>query len=126
MGPFHLRLLLALAAFTFPATAFSAPDEIQVYTGDLVEPGERGIEIHSNLVRDRVRTPEYAGAQPAARIFRLTPESSFRVAKNWDAGFYVPIMGFGHGRTDLPRQTRTEADCERSVSTGEVRAIIRI
>lgn len=91
MKPLCQRLLLALAALAMPATALAAPDEIQVYTDDLDEPGECGIEIHSNFVRDRSRTPEYAGAQPSGRIFRLTPEFSLGVAKNWDAGFYLPM-----------------------------------
>ncbi|MBI3376668.1 MAG: hypothetical protein HY017_33555 [Betaproteobacteria bacterium] len=91
MKPLCQRLLLALAALAMPSTALTAPDEIQVYTDDLDEPGERGMELHSNFVRDRVRTREYAGAQPSGRMFRLTPEFSFGVAKNWDAGFYLPL-----------------------------------
>ncbi len=84
-------LLAALLAFisAAPANVAAAPDEVQVYTDDVNEPGEFGLEIHANYVLDGFRTPAYAGQLPTHHVLQVTPEFSYGFAKNWDAGLYL-------------------------------------
>jgi hypothetical protein len=91
-GTRHARVLLAvllLAIAGAPAIVAAAPEEIQVYTNDVNDPGEFGIELHMNYAVDGSRAPAYAGQLPSHHVFQLTPEFSYGFAKNWDAGLYV-------------------------------------
>lgn len=74
---------------SFPPAAVAAPDEIQVYTDDVNEPGEFGLEMHVNYVVDGFRAPTYAGQLPTHHVLQVTPEFSYGFAKNWDAGLYL-------------------------------------
>ena len=80
--------MLALVSFA-PAGAVAAPEEIQVYTDDVNEPGEFGLEMHVNYVVDGMRAPAYAGQLPTHHVLQVTPEFSYGFAKNWDAGLYL-------------------------------------
>ena len=93
------RHLLAAAALTFFASAASGalPDEIQVYTDDLEAPGERGIELHVNTTPQGRTTPDYAGEVVPHHGLRVTPEISWGLARNWDAGIYLPFVRSGDG-----------------------------
>jgi hypothetical protein len=79
-----------MAAFAIVATEVAAaPEEIQVYTDDVNEPGEFGLEMHVNYVVDGFRQPSYAGQLPTHHVLQMTPEFSYGFAKNWDAGIYL-------------------------------------
>ena len=84
-------LCAALAALVgiAPAHVVAAPEEIQVYTDDVNEPGEFGLEMHINYVVDGFRAPAYAGQLPTHHVLQVTPEFSYGFAKNWDAGLYL-------------------------------------
>ena len=88
----YARVLCAaavvLAGFA-PAKLAAAPEEIQVYTDDINEPGEFGLEMHVNYVIDGFRAPQYAGQLPTQHVLQVTPEFSYGFAKNWDAGLYL-------------------------------------
>ena len=73
------------------------PDEIQVYTDDLEAPGERGIELHVNTTPSGRATPEYPGEVVPHHGLRITPEISWGLARNWDAGIYLPFVRSGDG-----------------------------
>jgi len=73
------------------------PDEIQVYTDDLEAPGERGIELHVNTTpRGRTR-PDYPGEVVPQHALRITPEISWGLTRNWDAGVYLPFVRSAEG-----------------------------
>jgi len=71
--------------------ALAAPDEIQVYTDDMNEPGEFGVELHVNYVIEGERQAAYTGASPTQHMLQTTPEFSYGISKNWEAGMYVPV-----------------------------------
>lgn len=69
----------------------SAPDEIQVYTGEMNDPGEFGLELHLNWVGKGARLPAYEGEMPSHHVFQVTPEFSYGITKEWEAGLYLPL-----------------------------------
>jgi hypothetical protein len=96
------RGLLAVAFLIFaivPPVAVAAPEEIQVYTNDVNDPGEFGVEMHMNYVVDGARTPGYPGQLPSHHVFQMTPEFSYGFAKNWDAGLYLLTAAAPDGKT---------------------------
>src|ERR1041385_497624 len=89
-----VSVALFLAARAAPA---ALPDEIQVYTDDLEAPGERGIELHVNTTpRGRTR-PDYPGEVVPQHALRITPEISWGLTRNWDAGVYLPFVRSAEG-----------------------------
>ncbi len=81
---------LILLMFGCEAKVYAAPDEIQVYTDDMNEPGQAGVEIHLNYVPDGSRIVEHSGAIASHHRFQATPEFSYGITKEWEAGMYVP------------------------------------
>lgn len=71
--------------------AWSAPDEIQVYTEEMNDPGKFGLEQHVNYTIKGQQTPDYPGQMAAHHVTQLTPEFSYGITKNLEAGFYVPF-----------------------------------
>lgn len=69
----------------------AAPDEIQVYTEEMDETGEFGLELHANYVPDGARESEYEGQSPTHHMLQLTPEFSYGINPNWEAGLYLPV-----------------------------------
>ena len=73
------------------------PDEIQVYTADLEAPGERGVELHVNTTPSGRTRPDYPGEVVPHHGLRITPEISWGLARNWDAGIYLPFVHSAEG-----------------------------
>ena len=94
---------VVLSCTLFSTATLAAPDEIQVYTDDMNEPGEVGVELHVNYVVDGERQSAYAGGSPSHHMLQTTPEFSYGISKNWEAGMYVPVareengMMYGNG-----------------------------
>lgn len=91
------RSLLAtalLAAFCLPAVA-ALTDEIQVYTDEINEPGEFGLELHTITYPSGRRTQDYPGEVVTHRSLFLTPEFSWGLSKTFEAGLYLPIARDG-------------------------------
>ena len=72
-------------------------DEIQVYTDEINEPGERGIELHVNTTPKGVTTPSYPGEVINDHGWRVTPEFSLGLTKTTDIGLYVPTVRSNDG-----------------------------
>lgn len=88
--PSRLAVLAALlAALGFAPAAMAAPEEIQVYLDDLSEPGQFGVDVHNNLVFSGRSRADYAGEQPPAHVYRLTPEFYYGISKTLELGLYV-------------------------------------
>lgn len=86
-----LGTLVTLAGILTTQTVIAAPDEIQVYTDDMNEPGEFGVEMHVNYVVEGAKQAGYEGGSPSHHMLQTTPEFSYGITKNWEAGMYVPV-----------------------------------
>lgn len=75
--------------FNVPWTvdAIAAPEEIQVYLDDFVEPGKYGLDLHTNYVASARAEPEES-SQPTYHQLRITPEFSYGLNSNWELGAY--------------------------------------
>ena len=87
---FARRALAALLICAAPAHAIN--DEIQVYTEDINEPGQFGLELHMNTTPAGRSTPDYPGDSIPRHGFRLTPEFSYGISKDFEAGMYLPTV----------------------------------
>ena len=70
--------------------SYPISDEIQVYTDDLDARGEFGLELHINTTPSGSSTPAYPGAVPPAHGWRFTPEFSYGLGHDFEAGLYLP------------------------------------
>ena len=77
--------------------ALAIVDEIQVYTDDLDKRGERGLELHVNTTPRGRKTPNYDGDLPPHHGVRVTPEFSWGLGNDFDAGLYFPSATDSHG-----------------------------
>ena len=85
----RLASLLALVACAAPP-AWGISDEIQVYTDDIGKPGEFGLELHVNTTPSGRGTPDYPGEVPPLHSLRFTPEFSYGLTRELEAGLYLP------------------------------------
>lgn len=81
-----------------PANA-ELTDEIQVYTDDINQPREFGVELHVNTTRVGRSTPEFPGEITPHHGLRVTPEFSYGLARDWEAGLYLPYVRDAQGTT---------------------------
>jgi hypothetical protein len=72
--------------------AFAISDEIQVYTDDINKPGEYGLELHMNTTPVGISTRPYPGGSVSRHGFRLTPEFSYGINDDFEAGLYLPTV----------------------------------
>lgn len=90
-----MRKVLLFGALAFCITqaagAFAAPDEIQVYTEEMNDPGKFGLEQHLNYTVHGTQTPDYPGQMTTNHIMQVTPEFSYGITKNLEAGLYIPF-----------------------------------
>lgn len=83
---------LAVALFVLPVPGVvAAPDEIQVYTEEMNDPGEFGLELHVNYALKGAKEPSYEGEKPGHHMLQATPEFTYGVTKTWEAGLYLPM-----------------------------------
>lgn len=85
-----MAALVALALFAATWSARAADDEIQVYTDEINKPGELGLELHLNYVTVGSRERSWPQQAPAKQLFRVTPEFSYGLSKQWELGLYLP------------------------------------
>jgi hypothetical protein len=84
--------LLAAVSLVFTSPiAFAAPDEIQVYTEEMDDPGQLGMELHVNYAIDGAKEPSFDGEMKAHRRLQVTPEFSYGLTKSLEAGLYLPL-----------------------------------
>jgi hypothetical protein len=82
---------LALAtALAGPAWAVD-PFEIQVYEGDINQPWQPGLELHSNFVAQGRRTSEFPGEAVPHHTWRTTLEPSLGLREWWELGAYLQL-----------------------------------
>lgn len=95
---FKIKSFIFFCAAIVCAGALAASsDEIQVYDDAINKPGEASVDLHMNYVPSGVRVPAYSGEIPAHHDFRITPEFGYGLTKNWEAGFYLPVIRAASG-----------------------------
>jgi hypothetical protein len=97
-----LCALAALGAFGLAAyapVAIAAPEEIQVYMDDMSAPGQFGLDVHNNYVPSGRSEPSYAGEEPPAHVYRLTPEFYYGLRDTVELGAYLLTTHDAAGRT---------------------------
>jgi hypothetical protein len=75
-----------------PRTHAALPDEIQVYTDDIDAPGQFGLELHVNTTPSGRSIPDYPGEITPWHGIRVTPEFSYGLPYNFEAGLYLPFV----------------------------------
>ena len=88
----RLKYLCLLGAVVAQPVLAGLQDEIQVYTDDINDPGERAVEVHVNTTPRGISTPAYPGEVTNDRGWRMTPEFSLGLTKTTDIGVYVPTV----------------------------------
>jgi len=86
------RFTLAALLFLLLAAPVRAAlqDEIQVYTDDINKPREFGLELHVNTTPNGVNQPAYPGETTNRHGLRITPEFSYGLSEDFEAGLYLP------------------------------------
>jgi len=72
-------------------------DEIQVYTDDINKPGEFGLELHVNTTPKGRSIPRYPGEITPQHGLRFTPEFSYGLTRELEAGLYLPYARDAEG-----------------------------
>ncbi len=91
----HCVRLFAFAWFVFGLAGNAHAvflDEIQVYDGEINDPGEWGLEMHANTTLVGQSKPSFPDQRTAQGGFRLTPEISYGLARGVELGFYLPTI----------------------------------
>jgi hypothetical protein len=67
-------------------------DEIQVYDGEINQPGEFGLEIHLNATPNGSAIENFNRERLSDRGVRVTPEFTYGLTKTFELGFYLPMI----------------------------------
>jgi hypothetical protein len=86
--PFLFWLTATLAAGAARAVD---PFEIQVYEGDINDPLQPGLELHTNFVADGRSAPAFPGEAVPQHTLRTTLEPSLGLLKWWELGAYLQL-----------------------------------
>ncbi len=93
-----MLLALAMGCQALPADAVLT-DEIQVYTDDINKPGEFGLELHVNATPQGRSAPDFPGEVTPHHGLRVTPEFSYGLTRELEAGLYLPYVRDAQGIT---------------------------
>ena len=96
----ELRVLLVPVLFAATHALAALPDEIQVYTDDIEKPGAAGLELHMNTTPNGIGRPLFPGEVTTQHGLRITPEFSYGLSRDFEAGLYLPTV-FTDGRGSL-------------------------
>lgn len=83
--------ILAAGLLLWPATAYAAPEEIQVYMDEMDARGEFGLDIHNNYVLSGDPLLDYPGQRQSRHQYRITPEFSLGLSDHFELGAYLPL-----------------------------------
>ncbi len=97
------KKLLAVAVLAFaPSLARAALiDEIQVYDDGINAPRQFGLQVHVNTTPEGRAEPDYPGEVVPNHGTRVTPEFSYGLSRDFEAGLYVPSGFDSAGRGSL-------------------------
>ena len=91
-------MLPCICCAVLPAHAVMM-DEVQVYTDDINKPGEFGLELHINTTPKGRGTPDFPNEIPPQHGLRFTPEFSYGLTRDLEAGLYLPYARDAQGTT---------------------------
>ena len=100
MRKFLIMAVLALSLIR-GGDVSAAPDEIQVYTEELNDPGQFGLEEHVNYSFNGRQVPDYPGQMPPNHVMQITSELSYGLSRALEAGLYLPFAFTPGGDTFL-------------------------
>ena len=86
-----VRSAVLAACLGTGGAAVAAPHEINVFSDEMEEPGEIGLDLHVNYARGRV-TPDFASEIPPDKALRLMPEVVFGLRNDWEVGLHLPMQ----------------------------------
>jgi hypothetical protein len=88
-----LRCILTLISLLVCAAPAWAVDvfEIQVYEGDINDPLQAGLELHTNFTAEGRRAAELPGEAVPNHTWRMTLEPSLGVLEWWELGAYLQL-----------------------------------
>ncbi len=98
---FAAAMVVLTALFGQPSRALAQTDEIQVYTGDLAEPGVFNLTLHNNFTPKGGKDPAFPGAVIADKSWNGVPEWAYGFTRWFEGGLYLPLYsrdkdtGFG-------------------------------
>ncbi len=87
----RLNLLLLLTGLPLEPSVAANQDEIQVYDYTINKPGEFGYEVHLNTTPEGRTFLDYPDEITNNHGFRFTPEFSYGLTKDLEAGFYLDM-----------------------------------
>jgi hypothetical protein len=103
MKPFLKARMCVLAALAgalvaVPAAAVAQTDEIQVYDGEIAEPGVLNLMVHNNFTRIGLKTPAFPGGLIPDKSLNGVTEWAYGVTDWFEAGLYLPLYSISQGR----------------------------
>jgi hypothetical protein len=91
-GSWRLRTAVAIAAMVLGASSAAAQtDEIQVYTGEVADPGELALTFHNNYVVSGRTEPGFPGGIVPNHSWNGVPELALGVTRWLELGLYLPV-----------------------------------
>ena len=91
MAMSHTRAtLLAMCVGLWPIAAH-AVDEIQVYNGEIAQPGKFTLQQHLNYAINGRKEPEFPGGLVPHHALNGTPELAYGVTNWYEVGLYAPF-----------------------------------
>lgn len=84
--------VLAMALLTAPPAAAMDAFEIQVYQDDVGDPGQFGLELHSNYTVSGRKAADWPGESPPHRGLRFTLEPAVGVTDFFEIGAYLQLL----------------------------------
>jgi hypothetical protein len=103
MNILKVRYILALGLaplllLLLPANTSAQTDEIQVYDGDIAEPGVFNLTVHNNFIARGIPSPGFPGGLIPDRSFNGVPEWAYGVTPWFEAGLYLPLYSISKQR----------------------------
>jgi hypothetical protein len=96
----EVRLFIAVAFGVAAVAALQAQtDEIQVYDGEIAEPGIFNLTWHNNYTPNGLKTPGFSGGLVNNRNLNGVTEWAYGVTDWFEAGLYLPLYSISpaHG-----------------------------
>jgi len=90
-------VIAAVVFSLFSPGAIAAPDEVQVYTDEMDDPGKFGLELHVNYALKGAKEPSFEGEMLSHHRLQVTPEFSYGLTKSLEAGLYLPAARSADG-----------------------------
>lgn len=84
-------VLVAFCLGLMPTLAAAQTDEIQVYDGEIADPGIFNLMIHNNFTPKGRIEPDYPGAIVANHSYQVTAEFAYGVTPWMEQGLYLPV-----------------------------------